>query len=377
MTGPTLRNVAIVGFTQSPVVECDPHRTAPEELYVQVTRALSECGVERGAIDYQIGGSTDFVDGRAFGFSQVLDVMGAWPPVHDSHLEMDAAFAAYYAWLRIQTGASDTAMVVGFGKTSEGEIGRVLNLQLDPFYQAAVGLDVTSTAALQASAYMARTGVTDADLAAIAAERRTWGARNPEAQLRDAVSAADLQHTPWAVEPLRRGYLAPTGETATCLILAAEGKAEGMCDRPAWIHGVDHRSELQALGARDLTRSASTGLAAKRALEMAGIRQAADIDVAEVAATNPVEELIICEAIGFPPRNGRGGPVVNPSGGPMAGHAIMNTGLIRMGEAFRQLSGRAGARAVDGARRAVAHGTSGHCLQQNIVWVLGTDRRWS
>ena len=259
----------------------------------------------------------------------------------------------------------------------EGEIERVLSLQLDPFYQAAVGLDVTSTAALQASAYMARTGVTDADLAAIAAERRTAGTRNPDAQVRDAVSAADLQRTPWAVEPLRRGYVAPTGETATCLILAAEGKAEGMCDRPAWIQGVDHRSELQALGSRDLTRSASTRLAAKRALEMAGVRQAADINVAEVSATNPVEELIICEAIGFPPRNGSGGPVVNPSGGPMAGHSIMNTGLIRMGEAFRQLSGQATGHAVDGARRAIAHGTSGHCLQQNVVWVLGTDRRWS
>ena len=53
----------------------------------------------------------------------------------------------------------------------------------------------------------------------------------------------------------------------------------------------------------------------------------------------------------------------------------MSTGLVRMGEAFRQLSGRAGARAIDGARRAIAHGTSGHCLQQNVVWVLGTDGR--
>ncbi len=373
----TLRNVAVVAFAQAPIVASDEHRTAPEMLYPQVVRALADAGVERSGIDYQIGGSSDFIDGRVFGFTQVLDVMGAWPPVEDSHLEMDATFAAYYAWLRVQTGTCDTAMVVGFGKASAGELARILNLQLDPFYQAAIGLDGVSTAALQASAYMTRTGVGDADLAAIAARNRTNGARNPDAQLGTPATAAELQATPWAVKPLRTGYVPPVGETATCLILAAAGKAESMCDRPAWIHGVDHRSELQALGARDLTRSAGTALATERALAMAGLRSAREVDVVELAAATPVEELILREAMGLPSALGAGSeiPVVSPSGGPLAGHPIMSTGLIRLGEAFRQLSGRAETHGVAGARRAIAHGTSGHCLQQNIVWVLGTQRR--
>ena len=54
---------------------------------------------------------------------------------------------------------------------------------------------------------MARTGVTDDDLAAIAAERRAAGALNPEAQVRQAASAAELRATPWAVQPLRQGSL--------------------------------------------------------------------------------------------------------------------------------------------------------------------------
>src|SRR6266850_1523082 len=57
------------------------------------------------------------------------------------------------------TGEPDTAIVCGYGKTSEGEPERVLNLSLDPYYQAPIGLTPTATAALQASAYMARTGV--------------------------------------------------------------------------------------------------------------------------------------------------------------------------------------------------------------------------
>jgi acetyl-CoA acetyltransferase len=55
----------------------------------------------------------------------------------------------------------------------------------------------------------------------------------------------------------------------------------------------------------------------------------------------------------------------------------MSTGLIRLGEVFRQLAGQAGERAVPGVRRAVAHAAQGHCLQQNVVWVLGAERRWT
>jgi acetyl-CoA acetyltransferase len=266
-------------------------------------------------------------------------------------------------------------MVVGFGKPSEGELARTLNLQLDPFYQAAIGLDATSSAALQASAYMARTGVGDAELAAIAARNRTAGARNPDAQLRQPATAAELQATPWAVKPLRTGYLPPVGETAVCLVLAAEGKAERMCDRPVWIHGVDHRAEMQTLGARDLARSVGARLATERALAMAGLSRAREVDVVELSAVTPAEELILCEAMGLEGNGGR--PVVNPSGGPLAGHPYMSTGLIRLGEAFRQLSGRAEGYAVPKAARAIAHGTMGHCLQQNIVWVLGAERRWA
>ncbi len=373
-TPSTLRNVAIVGFAQAPIVARDEHNTAQEMLFPQVKRALAECGVERTAIDYQIAGSSDYIDGRPFGFVAALDVMGAWPPAQDLHLEMDAAFAAYYAWLRMQTGDCDTAIVCGYGKSSEGEPRRLLNLQLDPYYQAAIGLDGLATAALQTSAYLTRAKATDRDLAEIAARNRTAGSRNPEAQIRTAATADELQRTPWAVEPLREGYIPPVGESAVCLVLAAEGKAEKMCSRPVWIQGLDHRIEMQTLGARDLSRSAGTKLATEQALAMAHVAHANEVDVIEMSGATPAEELIICEAMAIDPRAAR--PVINPSGGPLVGHPLMMTGLIRLGEVFRQLSGKAGGRAVGGAKRGIAHATSGHCLQQNLVVVLGNERRW-
>ena len=368
-----LRNVAVVGFAQAPIVARDEHRIASEILYPIVRQALAECGVERDAIDYQVAGSADYIDGRPFGFVTALDVMGSWPARQDLHLEMDAAFAAHYAWIRMQAGDCDTALVCGYGKASEGEPERVLNLELDPYYHAAIGLTPTATAALQASAFMARTGTTDADLAAIAARNRAAGAGNPDALVRDPATADALARTPWAVAPLREGYLPAFGDSAVCLVLAAEEKAASMCDRPAWIHGVDQRIELQTIGARDVSRSAGARLAAEHALAMAGVARATEVDVVELSAANPAEELILCEALGIDARAPR--PVLNASGGPLCGHPIMMTGLVRLGEVFRQLAGRAGARAVPNARRAIAHATQGHCLQQNLFFVLGAERR--
>ena len=54
---------------------------------------------------------------------------------------------------------------------------------------------------------------------------------------------------------------------------------------------------------------------------------------------------------------------VNPSGGALSANVMMAAGLTRVGEAAQRIiDGRAG--------RAVAHATSGPCLQQNLVCVL-------
>ena len=80
--------------------------------------------------------------------------------------------------------------------------------------------------------------------------------------------------------------------------------------------------------------------------------------MAELHAPYAHQELILAEALGL------GAEVdMSPSGGALAANPIMSAGLIRIGEAAQAvMSGR--------ADRAVAHATSGHCLQQNLVCVL-------
>src|SRR4030095_6798068 len=81
-------------------------------------------------------------------------------------------------------------------------------------------------------------------------------------------------------------------------------------------------------------------------------------DVAELHAPFTHQEAILREALGLGPK-----VRVNPSGGAVRAHPMMARRGLRVGAAA--------ARIMDGsARRALAHATSGACLQQNLVCVL-------
>ena len=62
-----------------------------------------------------IAGSCDYLSGLPFAFVQNIDGVGAWPPVYESHVEMDGAWALFEGWLRLQLGDIDIALVIGSG----------------------------------------------------------------------------------------------------------------------------------------------------------------------------------------------------------------------------------------------------------------------
>jgi hypothetical protein len=148
------------------------------------------------------------------------------------------------------------------------------------------------------------------------------------------------------------------------VVLAAEDRARDLCERPAWITGIDHRIEAHALGARDLATSPSTRAAAQGAgvFDASGDAPGAvHVDVAELHAPFAHQELILRNALGL-----ADSVAVNPSGGALAANALMVAGLLRIVEAASRI--------MDGsAASAIAHATSGPCLQQNLVCALAAD----
>jgi acetyl-CoA acetyltransferase len=213
-----------------------------------------------------------------------------------------------------------------------------------------------SLAALQARAGLDAGKFTEQDMAEVAARSRRDAKANPFAQLSGDVEAATLLTDEYFVAPLRKHDCPPITDGACAVVLAADDVARELSKRPAWIRGFDHRIEPQALGVRDLAVSESTSTAAAKA----GVADG-KVDVAELHAPFSHQELILRDALGL-----NGSTSVNPSGGALSANTVMAAGLARMGEAATRI--------INGeADRAVAHATSGACLQQNLVCVLEGD----
>ncbi|WP_431774397.1 thiolase domain-containing protein [Streptomyces cucumeris] len=348
-----MREVAIVAFAQSDHRPDTSDVSEVEMLMPVLRRVLDDVGLTAGEIGFTCSGSSDYLAGRAFSFTMALDGVGAWPPISESHVEMDGAWALYEAWTKLLTGEADTALVYSYGKSSPGDLREVLTRQLDPYYLAPLWPDSVALAALQAQALIDAGETDERALAGVAHRSRTAAEANPNAQLSGSAAPGPLLDTPYLVRPLRRHDCPPIGDGAAAVVLAAGDTARGLCPRPAWIRGIDHRVEPHALGVRDLTRSPSTRLAAERAGAFD-----APVDTAELHAPFTSQEVLLRRELRL------GADVrVNPSGGALAANPMMAAGLIRLGEAAAAIH-------RGGSDRALAHATSGPCLQQNLVAVL-------
>jgi len=229
----------------------------------------------------------------------------------------------------------------------------VFALQTDPYVMAPLGVDPVSIAGIQARCLLDAGSASERDFAAVVSRSRRDALGNPNAQVAVDTSVDALLAEPYFSTPLRKHDLPPISDGAAAVVLAAGDRARALSARPVWITGMDHRIESHHPGLRDLTTSVSTALAA----EGAGVHDG-PIDVAELSVTYSPEEVVLRSALGL-----GDGVSVNPSGGPLAGHPVMATGLIRVIEvADRIAAGRAG--------RGVAHASSGPGLQQNLVCVL-------
>jgi hypothetical protein len=298
------RPVAIVSWA-SFETPSEPARNEVEMLLPVIQEAVGRIGLTQQDIGFTVSGSSDYLQGFPFAFVGALDAVGAWPPIRESHVEMDGAFALYEAVNVLQEEGIDTALVYAFARPSRGELDRTLALQLDPYYVAPLWPDARSLAALQAQA------------------------------MKDSGRFGVIPEVP----------ATHVADGCVAVVLAVGDRARELTDTPVWIRGIDHRIEPPALGVRDLTTSPSTRTAGQTA-------GAADVEAAWLHVPYPHQELVLRDALGLD------GQPVDSAAGP-----VMVGGLERLASAA------AGVAAGD-VRRAVAHATSGPCLQQNLVAVL-------
>jgi acetyl-CoA acetyltransferase len=216
--------------------------------------------------------------------------------------------------------------------------------------------------------YVARTGATAPDFAAVSAKNSRHGALNPRAQFRAELTVEAVMAAPMISPPLTLPMCSPIGDGAAAAVIVSESFAR----RRGIGHAVGVRSALVVSGFDDAPGEAGVAeWAAAQTREASGVAPQ-DIDCVELHDATSPAELIYYEALGLcGPGEGPallasgatalGGRVpVNTSGGLVRkGHPIGATGLAQVFELTEQLRGRCGPRQVEGARLALAENGGG------------------
>ncbi len=337
---------------------------------------------ENGGIDASISVSDDVFDARTISDNAMTDVLGAHYRGEEK-VAQEGAQAVYYGLATILSGHADVVLIIGHCRESQGASrNQVTHLAFDPFYTRPVGLDFCCAAALQARAYMARSCLTEKQLAEIVVRARRWGSKNPFTEI-ETVTEDQVMNSPMVSDPLRELHCYPVTDGAVGLIMASEDRARELTDTPVWVTGTGSCFDSFFLGDRDLAAGFALKKAAERAFRRAGIRDPRSaFDVVEVSDQYAYQQPMWMECLGLCDEGdgGRwvaeGGPDqqhVNHSGGMLAGNPMILGGLVRVVEAARQLMGKAEERQVPDAKKALAHGVMGPAGQFHSVVVLERD----
>src|SRR5258708_17461391 len=203
-----IADIAVVGFAPAPDVRRPEGTTNGVEMLMPCFASIYEdLGLKQTDIGFWCSGSSDYLAGRAFSFISAIDSIGAVPPINESHVEMDAAWALYEAYIKILTGQVDTALVYGFGKSSAGTLRRVLAMQTDPYTVAPLWPDSVSMAGLQARFGLGSGEWTADAMAQVALDAMTPAGRTDSEK--PAARVSELLSRPLFACPLRRHHITP------------------------------------------------------------------------------------------------------------------------------------------------------------------------
>ena len=377
---------AIIGVGMTKIEANKNRETFADMTWEAVNKALNDAGMSIDDIDNVITTSSDFWDGRTISLMAVGDVSGA-AAKNISCVEGDGTYGAFYGMMRCLSGSYKTTLVTGHTKGSESVSSLITNSAFDPIYERGLGMDMITACAMQANAYMHRTGLKPEDMAMVSVKNHGNAFRNPVAQLPMKITVDDVLKSEMIADPLHKLDCSPVSDGCCAVIIANETVAAKFRQKPVWVRGLSFCTDSFFFGDRDLARSSALAEAARNAYRMAGIKDPKkEIDVVEIYDAFTYQELLWLEEMGLAEYGKAAGQLqagafnmdgslpVNPSGGLLAGHPVIAAGLYRIAEIVLQLRGDAGAHQVRKAKTGLAHGVNGLCGQSHCVWVLDRER---
>lgn len=356
-------NITGVGITEFGKLNC-----SLRELALSAAReALVDAGIAPRDIDQVFFANSlqGLLDGQEAIRGQValqdLGLRVGTPVINVESACASSSFAVHLAGLAAASG--ECVLVVGAEKMHVGAPARTMSalatardiVGVDPDESPTVFMDFYAEVARKR---MSEFGLTAHQIASVAAKNSWHGSLNPLAQFRVARTIEEVLAAPMVVEPLTRFMCSPVSDGAAALVLKKGGAGPRV--RASALTGPGYADDVAGIAA-----------AGTRAYELAGIGPA-NLDVLEVHDASAIAEIVAYEALALC-AVGDGGELaasgattlkgsipVNASGGLSArGHPVGATGAAQLVHLVRQLTGRAGAAQIDGARIALAENHGG------------------
>jgi acetyl-CoA acetyltransferase len=314
----------------------------------------------------------------------LAEYLGVRPKLTDNNRTGGSSFFthAIHAALALDAGACDVALIA-YGSNQRSAAGKLISSLRTPAYEAPYRLPrPVGSYAMAANRYMFQYGVTREALAEVAIAARRWAQLNPDAFMRDELTREAYFNARMVADPLSVRDCCLVTDGAAAIVMTRADRARDLAARPVYLLGgaaaTEHRDISQM---PDLTVTAAVH-SGSRAFAQAGVRPA-DIDVLELYDAFTINTLLFLEDLGFCKKGEAGDFVaggriapggsmpVNTNGGGLSCTHPGMYGLFTIVEAVEQLTGRAGARQVPGAKLALAHGNGGE-LSSQATLVLGT-----
>lgn len=363
-----------------------PGFTDMELLARAAHAAVADAGLKMSDID---GLCTASASAAMWGLP-AIEYLGLNPRYIDTTMLGGSSFIAHLlpAMQAIRSGQCHAVLIcygsaqrsAAFGRREIVAARRFLDPQ--PYEHPYEPMLPVSAYALAASRHMHAFGTTREQLAEVAVAARAWARLNPEAFLRDPLSVQDVLAARMVSDPLTvRDCCLVTDGAGACVLVSAE-RARDLPRKPVYVLGnatAVWNRQISSMPDLTVTAASQSG---REAFAMAGASPQ-DIDVVQLYDAFTINTLLFLEDLGFCPK-GEGGRFVQGGAIAPGGKLPVNTnggglscvhpgmyGIFALIEAVRQLRGEAGARQVQGAQLALAHGNGG-MLSSQATAILGT-----
>src|SRR5947208_5740080 len=372
---------AIVGVAESDLGAVAAEMSPIDLMAQGIQRALADCDLHMRDVDGLLCATTQ---SRTSGLA-LSEYLGISPAFIDTTILGGSSFMFHvaHAQAALQLGLCKVA-AIAYGSTQRTVGRRQASVRDDNPYETPFRPFLPSTAyALAASRHMHEFGTTREQLAAVAVAAREWALLNPVAWEKKPLTIPEVLSARMISYPFTVRDICLVTDGGGAVIMTSAQRARSLKKPPVYVLGCGQAiTHANISSMPDLTVTGA--LASGRAAYAMARLGPADIDVVELYDAFTINTILFLEDLGFCPK-GEGGPFVadgriapggglpvNTNGGGLSYCHPGMYGLFLLIEATRQLRGECGARQIDGAKTAVAHGNGGVLSSQATV-ILGTQ----